>query len=116
MDDAKVAVASSDGIVVNNHFGRAKIFYIYQIKDEKTVFLETREVEPVCEMGNHDNSKLRKNLEMLLDCDYLLVSRIGDGARTVASEIGIEAFEIPGIIEKSIDKLIQYIKIQNLFK
>ena len=28
-EEYKIAVASSDGIVVNNHFGRAKDFYIY---------------------------------------------------------------------------------------
>lgn len=40
-DEYKIAVASSDGIVVNNHFGRAKEFYIYQIDEtEQLHFLE----------------------------------------------------------------------------
>ena len=30
--DYRIAVASSDGIVVNNHFGRARAFYIYELK------------------------------------------------------------------------------------
>lgn len=115
-ESIKIAVASSDGIVVNNHFGRAKTFYIYSVNESCIQLLEKRELEPVCEMGNHDDDRLRENLDKLIDCQYLLVSRIGDGARAAASGVGIEAFEIPGIIEKSIEKLIQYIKIQKLFE
>ena len=63
-EEYKIAVASSDGIVVNTHFGRAKVFYIYRIDDEEQMhFLEKRSVTPVCETGNHDNEKLKANLE-----------------------------------------------------
>jgi len=116
-DAYKIAVASSDGIVVNNHFGRAKDFYIYQIEDKEQVhFLEKRSVIPVCECGNHDNEKLRTNLEKLKDCKYLLVSRIGSGAADMAAESGIESYEIPGMIEESIEQLIKYIKVKKLFE
>lgn len=115
-NEIKIAVASSDGIVVNNHFGRARTFYIYKVEEDNIRVIDKRELEPVCEMGNHDDDRLRENLEKLKDCDYLLVSRIGDGARAIAAGAGLEAFELPGIIEKSIEKLIQYIKIQKLFE
>jgi hypothetical protein len=36
-------------------------------------------------------------------------------ARNEAEAMGIEIFEIPGIIGESVDKLIKYIKVQNLF-
>ena len=46
----RVAVASSDGIVVNSHFGRARDFYIYEVSEnEDTVLLEKR-VRPVIMM------------------------------------------------------------------
>ena len=51
----RVAVASSDGIVVNSHFGRARDFYIYEVSEnEDTVLLEKRELVPICEAGHHD--------------------------------------------------------------
>ncbi len=116
-EEYKIAVASSDGIVVNNHFGRAKDFYIYQIDDKEEIhFLEKRSVTPVCERGNHDDEKLKTNLEKLRDCKYLLVSKIGRGAADMAEGFGIESYEIPGIIEESIEQLIKYIKIKKLFK
>ena len=113
----KIAVASSDGIVVNNHFGRAKDFYIYQIDDmEQMHLLEKRSITPVCDGGNHDDDKLRTNMEKLGDCRYLLVSRIGRGAADMAESYGIESYEIPGIIGESVTQLIKYIKIKKLFE
>ncbi|SES91017.1 NifB/NifX family molybdenum-iron cluster-binding protein [[Clostridium] polysaccharolyticum] len=120
MDNNKffVAVASSDGIVVNNHFGRARNFYIYEIEIGNATeirLVEKRTVEPVCEGGNHDDEKLRKNLMKLADCKYLVVSRIGDGASFAASSMGITPMELPGEIQVSLNQLIKYIQIQNLF-
>lgn len=116
-EEYKIAVASSDGIVVNSHFGRAKDFYIYQIDDKEQIyFLEKRSVTPVCEGGTHENERLKINVEKLEDCTYLLVSRIGNRAVDMAASFGIESYEIPGIIEKSIEQLIKYIKIKKLFE
>jgi len=85
------------------------------VSEDNIKLIEKRDLKPVCEMGNHDEDRLKTNLEKLKDCKYLLVSRIGDGARVAAAGIGIEAFEIPGIIENSIEQLIKYIKIQRIF-
>jgi predicted Fe-Mo cluster-binding NifX family protein len=117
MDKSKnlIAVASSDGIVVNSHFGKATTFYIYEEKEEQIRYVETRKVEPVCSRGNHDDIKLRENLEKFSDCKYLLVSRIGMGAATKAESLGIAVYEIPGMIEESIQRLLRYEKIKNLF-
>lgn len=111
-----IAVASSDGIVVNTHFGRAKDFYIYQVDDFDEIHLrEKREVAPVCEGGNHNEERLKETLSKLSDCQYLLVSRIGDGAVTMAESMEIESYEIPGVITESVEQLIKYIKIKKLF-
>ncbi|MGN0343164.1 MAG: NifB/NifX family molybdenum-iron cluster-binding protein [Roseburia sp.] len=111
-----IAAASSDGIVVNSHFGRAETFYIYEVKNDDEIHLvEKREVTPVCNGGNHSDEKLKDNLLKFKDCRYLLVSRIGNGAANMAESLGIEVYELPGIIEESIHQLINYIKIEKLF-
>lgn len=116
-EDFLIAVASSDGIVVNSHFGRARTFYIYKVNENEKISLEEkREVEPVCEGGNHDEDMLHKNLLTLRDCSYLLVSRIGNAAANAAEGLGIKPYEIPGVIEESVDKLIMYQKINELFE
>lgn len=61
----KVAVASNDGIVINQHFGRANIFYIYEITETgKHRLLETRTVTPICNGGNHSDKELRENISL----------------------------------------------------
>lgn len=111
----KIAVASSDGIVVNQHFGRADLFFIYEVEDDTFHLLETRKVVPVCQAGNHDENLLLENISRFKDCKYILVSRIGNGAANFAGQAGIIPMELPGMIEESIEKLITYDKIQSLF-
>lgn len=112
----KIAVASSDGIVVNRHFGHATQFYIYEIMEEEKRLLEIRKVQSVCQGGNHDDRKLVETINKIADCNYLLVSRIGYGAATVAEQKGVIPYEIPGLIEESIQQLLNYIKIKKLFE
>jgi len=111
-----VAVASSDGIVVNNHFGRAEKFLIYEISDDDMKYIEERKVTPVCNGGNHEDGKLEENMRRISDCKYLLVSRIGQGAELVARNLGIEPYEIPGEIKESIEQLIKFKQINELFR
>lgn len=112
----KVAVASSDGIVVNRHFGRADTFYIYEVAEEDEYrLLETREVTPVCNRRDHDDDELRGNIDIFKDCKYILVSRIGPGAANIVEQSGIIPMELPGIIGESIHKLVTYQKLQNIF-
>ncbi|MBQ7264982.1 MAG: dinitrogenase iron-molybdenum cofactor biosynthesis protein [Firmicutes bacterium] len=117
MDKQKIALASSDGIVVNKHFGRASSFYIYDIEEGKEPnYIETRLVTPICETGEHDENKLEENLLSLKDCSNIIAVRIGPGARAKAEQMGINCFEIPGLIPQAIDKLQNYIKLQELLE
>ena len=113
----QIAVASSDGIVVNQHFGHAVTFYIYHVKEN--VLCEgrmVRQMKAVCHTGDHDDNQLRENMKKLQDCKYLLVSRIGYGAAMQAEQLGIIPVELPGGIEESIQKVISYAQVQNLFE
>lgn len=112
----KAAVASSDGIVINRHFGRADIFYIYEVTETgEHRLLETRTVTPVCNGGNHSDKELRENIGKFKDCKYILVSRIGTEAANIVEQSGMIPMELPGMIEESIGKLITYEQLQNLF-
>ncbi|MGN0165091.1 MAG: NifB/NifX family molybdenum-iron cluster-binding protein [Lachnospiraceae bacterium] len=112
-----VAVASSDGIVVNSHFGKAGEFYIYEIGEDGTAALvERRHMQPVCSRGEHDDKQLSENLNRLRDCKYILVSRIGVGASDAAERMGLVPMELPGMIQDSLSQLITYQKIQRLFQ
>lgn len=118
MDNSyKIAVASSDGIVVNQHFGHSDKFLIFEAEDSGSYrFIETRNVKPVCNFENHDDGQLTENLRKIQDCKYLLVSKIGISASVQAEKFGIAPMELPDMIEDSIRKVISFEQIQNLFE
>lgn len=109
----RIAVASTDGKVVNQHFGRADTFYIIEAdNDAMTVQCnEIRNVKPVCEGGEHNDEALIVGADRLSDCQYVLVSRVGWRAQDVLEQRQIHVFELPGVIEDSIKKLFYYIEL-----
>nr|WP_279383518.1 NifB/NifX family molybdenum-iron cluster-binding protein [Methanobacterium formicicum] len=57
----KVAVASSDGKYINQHFGMASQFLIFQLDDNGThKFLELRENKPACSTEGHSELSMEK--------------------------------------------------------
>lgn len=111
----KIAVASTDGKVVNEHFGRAKQFFVLEVKDDgKYEFLEIRRLPAVCDGGNHDDEAMKKNVEALSDCRCVLVSQIGQGAETVLESDGINVYVIPDYIDEAVNKLISYNEIDKM--
>lgn len=109
----RIGASSSDGIVVNCHFGRSKVFYIYEVSDDGGISLsERRELPPVCDGGEHDDHMLAQVADRLRDLDVLIASRVGQGARNVLEEKGIEVYELPMPIEDAIQKVLAYQKVK----
>jgi len=105
----KIAAASTDGKVVNQHFGRAKKFYIIDVSDDGIFHFEViRETSAACENGEHSDDSLDRNVSLLSDCSYVLVSRIGPGAEYALNKKGITAFAISDYIDTAIEKIIKY--------
>ncbi|HEY0196184.1 MAG TPA: NifB/NifX family molybdenum-iron cluster-binding protein [Methanobacterium sp.] len=96
----KVAVASNDGKYVNQHFGKAQKFLIFEIDDGgEYKFLELRETPPRC--GGSDDVK-NKTLEMISDCEILLTTQIGPGARNKLLAQGTRPVIKPIFIEDAL--------------
>lgn len=115
----KIAVASTDGKVVNQHFGKADVFYIIEVETEDREQFELKEVRRVnafCEGGEHDDDRLDEAIEQIADCGYVLVSRIGYRAANAVESRGIKVFELPGIIRESVEEMLNYIEIQNMME
>ena len=114
MDKAiyRVALASTDNRYVDQHFGRAESFLIVDV-DENGNYeeIEQRFVEPVCNGGHHDAANLKRGVDGVSDCNFVLAARIGDGARSELEERGIAAFEMPGEVRLSLNRLDGYLKL-----
>ena len=112
----KVAIASTDGETVNQHYGKAEKFYIYSIDDQVGYDLEEeRHVQPVCMGGAHEISRMEKSVLNFTDCRYIVVSRLGAAASAALAAAGITAMELPGSIDDAILRVWKYNQIQNLF-
>lgn len=99
----KIAVASSDGIVINTHFGRADSFYIYESQGEVIQFVEKRVGKPFCHFGEHEDNQLLDAVELLADCTKVYVLQIGRGAEEALLARGIQAVTARGIITKVLE-------------
>jgi predicted Fe-Mo cluster-binding NifX family protein len=104
--DVKIAIASSDGQSVNEHFGRARSFQIYRLHDAGHELVETREIGPVCSGHAHDDDALARTAQLLSDCRGVVAAQIGSGAIDALLMNRIMAFTLPGTIDEAIEALI----------
>lgn len=87
----KLAIASKGGISINEHFGHAKQFHIFNVSLDACVWQETREVAHYC-LGQHsDPSAMSGILEAIKDCYAVFVAKIGDGPTDKVNAIGVRA-------------------------
>ncbi len=96
-----LAVATTDGLTVNEHFGHAKFFHIYTREAETFELTGVRDAVAACQHTlGHDTTRFDKIIELLSDCDAILVNRIGEGAAAYLIERGVRVFEVSGLIDK----------------
>ncbi|MDR2648494.1 MAG: dinitrogenase iron-molybdenum cofactor biosynthesis protein [Clostridiales bacterium] len=101
----RVAVATTDGKVINEHFGRASAFYIMEADASGHSFVEKRETAPVCGDGGHEDTDMDALIDLLSDCEAVLASRVGPGAERALARRGITAYEIPLPVSEAMDRL-----------
>lgn len=105
----RAAIASIDGKVVNEHFGRAREFLIVDIKSDGSYeFVEKRSVTPLCSGGDHTEQALLSIISILQDCTAILVSRIGIAAERALKIHNIAVFEYSDYIDEAIGKIAGY--------
>lgn len=102
----KAAVASSDGKVVNQHFGRAKQFLIFSIEGDVFRFLEIRENIPACGTMEHSPNGLAETIDLISDCRVVLVCRIGPAAEQQLMDRGIRSYMSGDFIEDALKEII----------
>lgn len=105
----RIAAASTDGRMVNKHFGKAETFYIYDVTDTGAQHLvETRSTQHACQNGGPSESGMAAAASLLADCRYVLVSQIGPCAENALASKGVSAFCITQLIDEAIAKVFAY--------
>ncbi|NEO31948.1 MAG: hypothetical protein F6K36_16225 [Symploca sp. SIO3C6] len=96
-----VAVATKGGGLVNQHFGHAKEFMIYEVDGNKARFIGHRKIDHYCQSGYGEEGTLAKIIETISDCQAVLVSKIGESPKQELRQAGIEAVEVYEVIENA---------------
>lgn len=92
MATSRIALVSTDEKTVNDHFGRADFFLIYDL-DEELTFVEKRVTERYSvDDPNHsfDPERFGRVTALLRDCSKIYVTQIGEDPASKLKEIGIE--------------------------
>ena len=104
---AKIALASKNGVDVDEHFGRAAFFRIYELSENGYSFLESRDAVAACQHARtHSKTDFDTVIDLLSDCDALLVEKIGEGAAVYLISKGVRVFEVRGNINEVLNKFI----------
>jgi nitrogen fixation protein NifB len=88
-----VAVATTGGGKVNQHFGHADEFQIYELTATSTTFIGHRRVDLYCQGGFGEDEQLPSIVNAINDCHAVLVSKIGACPRDELKAAGIEPVE-----------------------
>lgn len=89
-----VAFASDDGEILDEHFGSAKAFYVYDIQPNKIQLLTHHDFGQEAKDGNED--KLKPKLAWLAGCDVVYCASIGGSATRQLISLGITPLKVSG--------------------
>ncbi len=75
-----VAVVSSNGKVINQHFRNASRFLIFEVDYGEIQFIEIREARPLCGSAAYGNKEdaLCRIIDLIKDCEAGLCARMGE--------------------------------------
>ena len=94
--ETKVAITSSDGAVIDQHFGHCSEFRIAEIESSgQWKIAEVRKTERTCNNFSHSEAHVQEVVKLLSDCRYLLTYRIGFYPYSLFRSRGIDCLETP---------------------
>ena len=126
----KIAVATSDGLNVDLHFGSAPSFEIYEVEGLDFQKVEKRDAPDLpeqkqfsnnagcgtgCETGSNDgcnsgcgSSERSESVEMLSDCRSVVCKKIGRNILKQFERKAISVFDVELPIKEALSKIVSY--------
>jgi len=105
-----IAVASKDGREINQHFGHAERFLIYDVDQGEAKLVDEKPVERYCSFD--PDHPLRGHLlrgigEALSGCRAVVTAQMGDHPKGELENLGIEPFVATGPIKSTLLELVK---------
>lgn len=95
-----VAVATKGGGLVNQHFGHAKEFQVYEVDGTQVRYVAHRRVDQFCQGGYGEKATMENIIQAIADCKAVLVSKVGESPKEKLLNAGIQAVEAYDLIDK----------------
>ena len=102
------AVASKDGKEINQHFGQAERFLIYEVGEAGTRLVDEKKVERYCTYDADHPMRahvLKAIANALTGCRAIVCSQIGQAPQMEMERFGIDTFVADGPIKPTLVEL-----------
>ncbi len=116
----KIAFATTDGRMVDEHFGRAGMFSIYEMTEQGSRFLEMRKfadgvdqtIVSTRSKGQEHEDAVQDKVERLADCKLIYLTEIGGPSAARLVKKGIMPMKVKEkiSIEDALEQLLAIIK------
>ncbi|MGK7913895.1 MAG: nitrogenase cofactor biosynthesis protein NifB [Synechococcus sp.] len=94
-----VAVATKGGGLVNQHFGHAREFMIYEVDANDAKFVGHRKVADYCQGGYGEEAALDGIISTIADCTAILAAKVGPCPQKELKKAGLIVVEAYDAIE-----------------
>jgi len=111
-DRPYVAVATNEGLLVNQHLGEASSFYVYRQTPKGFQFVGERAAP---KPGSGDQRWVDM-ARILNDCRALLVSGVGETPKSILKSCGVHVVEMTGLIDEGLEGIYNNRVIRSMAK
>jgi nitrogen fixation protein NifB len=98
---AKVAVATTDGTTINEHFGKASEFSVYEVNADGS-YTQVRKIVVKEKRGEDSHESLEATVKLLEGVETVLAAQIGPKAVKALQIRGIIGFGIGGSVDSAL--------------
>ena len=109
----RFAISSKSGINIDQHFGHASEFYIYNYVNGEIEFVEKRSVQKYCngiqECGEQEDN-ITKIINTIKDCNAVLAFKIGVEPVNKLLKEGIHVYQMYERINEGIEKAVELLE------
>ena len=104
-----VAVATLEGVLVNQHLGEAEQIAVYETSENGFQLVEMRRTPPT----GGGTQRWLDLAETLKDCRAILVASAGKTPRSVLAEQGVQVIMMEGLIEEGLDAVYRGVPVRS---
>ncbi len=104
----RFAVCSKNGKLIDQHFGHATKFYIYDYFDGRVSFVETRPIDQYCQGSKEEKAagRIYKLIKAIEDCNCIVCMRIGVCPSNALKEKRIDIYTTYNLIEDGLKEAV----------